>query len=67
MDHWKTVLPESAEKLDNAPPNQYMPKPENLVKMKKARDADSKPAVPQKISASTAPYEVWYKQDDTFD
>jgi len=46
MDHWKTALPESGEKLENAPPNPYMPKPENLVNMKKARGEDSKPAAP---------------------
>jgi len=67
MDHWRTVMPEADEKLGNAPPNKFMPKPENLINMKKARVDESKGAIPELVTTSTDPYEVWFKQDDTFD
>lgn len=61
MDHWRTVMPEAAEKLDNAPPNKFMPKPENLIDMKKARVNESKAAIPELVTTSSDPYEVWFK------
>jgi len=59
MDHWRTVMPEAGEKLSNAPPNKFMPKPQNLVNMKKVRMDESKGAIPELVT--TSPYEVWYK------
>jgi hypothetical protein len=61
LDHWRTVKPEADEKLGNAPPNSFMPNPENLVDMKKDRVNESKAGIPELVSKSTDPYEVWFK------
>ena len=60
------ILPEEGMKLDFAPPNHYMPEIDNLKNMKKQRDDPEKPGVP-KLLANDTNFEIWFKQDDTFD
>ena len=49
-------------KLGHAPPNKFMPNAENLKNMKLDRE-NAKPVI---ISKSDN-FEVWYKQDDSFE
>ena len=68
MDYWKTAMPDPKmdEKLGNVPPNKFMPKPADLVVMKKERKDGSKPGIPKKLTQPGDPHELWFKQDDTF-
>lgn len=62
------VYPDHAKrniKLGNAPPNKFMPSPDNLKSTKKERDASGKPGIPKLIENDK--YALWFKQDDTFD
>ena len=68
MDHLRTVRPQEAEKLGNAPPNLFMPKAENLVNMKKQRADKEKPGIPKRMpQQNDSSHELWFKQDDTFE
>jgi len=37
MEKLRTIMPEQGENLSNAPPNAFMPKPENIISMKNKR------------------------------
>ena len=58
-------MPSKDDKLGNAPPNSFMPKPENLVNMKKEREVAEIIGKPSKICENGV-HELWFKQDDTF-
>ena len=59
-------MPEEGMKLGNAPKNVFMPKAENLKTMKHQREEGSRPGIPEKISTENN-FEIWFKQDDSFD
>jgi len=61
------MVPEEGEKLSNAPPNTFMPNPDNLVCIKKNKEVEAKKSIPIKLKTSNDEfYELWFKQDDTF-
>ena len=62
-----TVLPEETMKLGNAPENIFMPRIENLKSIKLERANPDKPGKPIKLSSDQDNFEIWYKQDDSFE
>lgn len=60
-------MPEQHMKLGNAPVNEFMPKPENIVVKKVARENEAKRGQPKKLETGIDNFELWFKQDDTFD
>ena len=46
-------------KLGHAPPNKFMPKPENLKSLKCAKPSDGKPGIPKRIDSPN--FTLWFK------
>ena len=66
MENLKKVMPLEGMKLGNAPPNQFMPKLEELVTCKQERKDPDTPGIPVMIAQNDS-HELWFKQDDSFD
>ena len=52
-------------KLDYQPPNEFMPDAKDVVS-KKVERTDDKKSVPIKLETDSDNFELWFKQDDTF-
>lgn len=64
LQRLSSIKPEDSMKLGHAPENVFMPKAEDLINLKAPR-ANDLAATPKLISRPH--YELWFKQDDTFE
>lgn len=63
----QTLMPEKKMKLGYPPLNTYMPRPEQIVSKKVKRATESAASEPVKIETDLKNFEIFFKQDDTFD
>ena len=65
LERLSKVMPEPGMRLGNAPKNEFMPTAAKLVSVRADRVDKDKPSVP--ILIEQPKYELWFKQDDTFE
>jgi len=67
MAKLQNATPSEGMKLDYPPENDLMPNAEDVVSKKVERQEDTSAAVPISLNTGSDNFELWFKQDDTFD